>query len=40
MERVREVASRIVKGIVFTVDIPEWHQTGMVPMLDLAVWLD
>lgn len=39
MERVREVASMIVKGIVLTVDIPEWHQTGKVPMLDVVVWL-
>ena len=29
-----------MKGLVFTVDVPENHASLKVPMLDLAVWVD
>ena len=40
MERMREMASSLVEGIVFTVDLPINHESKKVPMLDIAVWLD
>ena len=40
MERMREMASSLVEGIVFTVNLPINHESRKVPMLDIAVWLD
>ena len=40
MERLREMASDLVEGIVFTVDLPSRHRSGKVPMLDIAVWME
>ena len=40
MERMRDMASSLVEGIVFTVDLPSRHKNGKVPMLDIAVWLE
>ena len=40
MERMREMASSLVEGIIFTVDLPINHESKKVPMLDIAVWLD
>ena len=38
LERLREVASKLVPGIIFTADSPGKHSTGKVPMLDVCVW--
>ena len=40
MELVREVGNSLVPGLKLTLDIPEFHQTGKVPMLDIQVWVD
>ena len=40
MERMRDMASQLVQGIVFTVDLPSRHTSGRVPMLDISVWLE
>ena len=40
LEKIRELASRLVPGIHFTKDLPENNPEGRVPMLDVAVWLD
>ena len=40
MERMREMASSLVEGIVFTVDLPINHESKRVPMIDITVWLD
>ena len=40
MRKVQELASILIEGIKFTVDLPEKHETRKVPMLDLCVWLD
>ena len=32
------MASRIIPGIIFTVDLPSRNKSGRVPMLDLCVW--
>merc|ERR1712240_778483 len=37
-EKIRILASSLVPGIEFTVDLPGRHQTGRVPMLDVEVW--
>ena len=40
MARVQEMANRVVKDIIFTVDLPERHLSKQVPMLDVAVWVE
>ena len=35
----REVASSIIKGIMFTIEMPEDHENGMVPVLDVQARL-
>ena len=40
MGKVQHLASILIEGIKFTVDLPERHNTNKVPMLDLSVWLD
>ena len=37
-EKVWILASGLVQGIEFTNDLPDRHQTGRVPMLDIEVW--
>ena len=37
---VQEIASSIVPGIAFTIDLPEFHPSGRVPMLDVEVWIE
>ena len=39
MTRVREAAESVFPWLQFTVDLPEDHENGAVPMLDLQVWL-
>ena len=38
MERLRELASKLIPGIIFTADLPEKHSSMKVPMLDVNVW--
>ena len=38
LERLREVASKLVPGIIFTAYSPGRHSSGKVPMLDVCVW--
>ena len=40
MKKVQEVANMLVEGIKFTIDLPERHGDGRVPMLDLSVWME
>ena len=40
MARVQEMANRIVKDIIFTVDLPKIHLSRQVQMLDVAVWVE
>ena len=37
MRKVQEMASSLIDGIRFTIDLPEKHEAKKVPMLDLAV---
>ena len=37
---IQQMASRLVKGIVFTVDPPERYQEKGVPMLDMNIWVE
>ena len=39
IEAVREAADSIMVCLTFTSDIPERHENGMVPMLDIQVWV-
>ena len=39
MMRVREAAESVFPWLQFTVDLPEDHKGGAVPMLDLQVWV-
>ena len=38
MERIRWIGDRLVPGIKFTMDLPEFHQNRKCPLLDLQVW--
>ena len=38
LERIREVSSRLVTGMIFTKDLPKFHPSGRVPILDISVW--
>ena len=40
MLRIQEMTNTLVKGIKFTVDLPEKYDTEKVPMLDIAVWME
>ena len=40
MDRVQETAESIFEWLKFTTDLPEDHEQGAVPMLDLQVWLE
>ena len=40
MEKIRWVGNRLVPGIKLTMDLPELHDNGKCPMLDLQVWVD
>ena len=40
MGLMREMASTLVQGICFTVDLPARYTEGKVPMLDLQVWTE
>ena len=40
MELMREMASSLIPGIHFTVDLLSRYPEGKVPMLDLQVWSD
>ena len=37
-EKIRDLASNLVQGIVFKVDLPGRHPSGRVLMLDIEVW--
>ena len=39
MECVRDAASSVIPWLDFTFDLPELHDSGKVPMLDLQVWV-
>ena len=39
MEVVRTAADSVVEWLDFTMDLPQYHGSGMVPMLDLQVWV-
>ena len=39
MERVRELADDVIDWLDFTQDHPGKHSTGMVPILDVQVWI-
>ena len=39
MECLRDAADAVLPWIRFTLDLPEFHENGMVPMLDLQVWV-
>ena len=40
MNLIREAAGSIVPWLEFMQDLPEMHESGKVPMLDLEVWVD
>ena len=40
MELVREIGNTLVPGLKLTLDLPEFHPTGKVPMLDIQVWIE
>ena len=40
MKRVQELANMLVDGIRFTIDLPSYHTSGKVTMLDLSVWME
>ena len=40
MEVVRSAAEDVVGWLHFTIDLPDMHNNGKVPMLDLEVWVD
>ena len=40
MDLIKEVRDSLVPGLRLTVDLPELHKTGKVPMLDIQVWLE
>ena len=37
---IQEMASMLVPGISFTIDLPENYNNGKVPMLDTQVWTE
>ena len=39
MEVLRSAADSVVSWLSFTMNLPEYHEGGMVPMLDLQVWV-
>ena len=39
LEVIKDAANSILPWIQFTLDIPEMHSNGMVPVLDLQVWV-
>ena len=40
MEKILWIGNRLVPGIKLTMDLPEFHDNGKYPMLDLQVWVD
>ena len=40
MKLIQQAANEIVTWLDFTLDLPELHQNGKVPMLDVEVWVD
>ena len=40
MDLIKEVGDTLVPGLRLTVDLPELHKSGKVPMLDIQVWLE
>ena len=36
---IREVGNTLVPGLKLTADLPEFHDSGKCPMLDLQVWI-
>ena len=40
VEAVKDAANSIVPWLQFTADIPQYHSSGMVPILDLQVWVE
>ena len=39
MEVTRDIADSIIPWLKFTMDLPQYHDNGMVPILDLQVWV-
>ena len=40
MRLIQQAANEMVPWLEFTLDLPELHQSGKVPMLDVEVWVD
>ena len=38
MELLRQVGNTLVPGLKLTIDLPELHDDGKCPMLDIKVW--
>ena len=39
-ELIREVGDKLIPGLKLTVDLPEFHNSGRCPMLDIQVWME
>ena len=39
LELIREVGDNLVPGLKLTKDLPEYHENGKCPVLDIQVWL-
>ena len=37
---IREIGDTLILGLKLTVDLPELHQSGRCPMLDIQVWME
>ena len=40
LELIREVGDNLVPGLKLTKDLPEYHENGKCPVLDIQVWLE
>ena len=39
-DMIREIGDTLIPGLKLTVDLPELHQSGRCPMLDIQVWME